>query len=98
MRERCASSAGLAVSPNSGGLVDVNTYLTGGVLPAGFYYLGTLSVKNGAAGAATPINSLTYMLQTTSSAGVVLPASSTNYPDGATAVTTDFDYTFLRGD
>ncbi len=91
------SSAGLAVSPNSGGKVNVNTYLTGGVLPAGFYYLGTSSVKNGAAGAATPINSLTYMLQTTSSAGVVLPASSTNYPDGATAVTTDFDYTFFSG-
>ena len=92
------ASAGLAVQLNTSagnGLVNVNTYAVVAGLPSSFYYLATQSVQNGTTtGTLVEVNSYTYTVHAGSTSTIVLLASSTNYPDGVTAVTTNYQYTF----
>ena len=84
------------------GLVNVMTYTSitaGGTTFNGL--LATTSVQQGSAGSPTTVTAFTY---TASTAGtgptttwLILPASSSNYPDGVTAVTTDYSYAYFSG-
>jgi RHS repeat-associated protein len=94
------ASANLNVQMNAtAGLVTTRAYVTVGTTPSFPNYLASESVQEGSGGTATLVRSFTYTLQyvslPTSSAlaAIVLPASSSDYPNGV-AIPTDYGYTF----